>query len=456
MRSVRTIVTGLCACLTLSVAADPVTLTPDQLRLLAVQALEAGDHKATLDMSEALLRRDPEDVDALILKSRAARDANDLKTARQTARKAWRVADTETEKYAAALVRAQALATGGQRTMAQIWLRQAAEVAPNERMKASAVRDFRYVRARNRFQTELSFSIAPVSNLNNGSVKDEGLYDFPFFGTVKAELGGAAKALSGLETAVGVTSRFRFIDQPKHKSDVIVSFHNRSYTLSDEARKIAPDANGSDFDFTSLSVTLAHMGKFDSMPGPFRASIGWNQTWYGGEPYTLGFTGSLRQDVALDRATGLYAGVAIRTQEGLNRTGDAVALEYSAGLRHRFGTKGHRFRLDLSREISKSDFSSLDYTADEIAVGLALGAPVLGLGWDFGLSMGAKNHDGSMVRGMDRKERSYGASLRAEIQPLEFYGFMPTVTLDARKVEANMGQYDREEFGIRLGLQSAF
>ena len=456
MRRIRTLTAAGLACLTLGVAAEPVTLTPDQMRVLAVRALQIGDHETTLDVTDALLERDPADVDALVLRSRAARDGGDLKTARQAARQAWRTAETDTQKYAAALVRAQALATGGTRTLAQMWLRQAAQVAPNEAMKKSAVRDFRYVQARNRFQTQLSFSVSPVSNLNNGSVKDEGLYDFPFFGTVKAELGGAAKALSGVETAYGVTTRFRFLDQPKHKSDIYLSYNNRTYVLSDEAKKIAPNAEASDFEFTSLSVTLAHMGKLDGAPGPFRASVGWNQTWYGGEPYTKGMTASLRQDVMISKTTGLYVGVAYSGQDALNRTGDSEALEYSAGMRHTFGDAGHRLNFDLRHELSKSDFSSMDYISYGIEAGLTLGKPVLGLNWDFGLSMTTKHHDGSMVRNVDRMDKSYGATIRAEITPLEYYGFVPTLTLSGSKVESNMGQYDRENFGIKLGLESSF
>lgn len=448
---------AICAalCATLSVAAEPVTLTPDQLRELAVQAVAIGDHARALSYTKALLRRDPDDVDTLVLRSRAARDANDLKTARATARAAWRAAQTKEEKYAAALVRAQALATDGARTQAQIWLRQAAEIAPTDKLRATALRDFRYVRARNPLNVQLSFSVAPVSNLNNGSIKDKGLYDFPFFGTVKAELGGAAKALSGIETAVGATLRYRLSEQATHRNNLLLRWHNRSYTLSPAAKKTAPNAKGSDFDFTSLGLTLAHAGRIQGAPGPYHLSLGMTQTWYGGEAYTRVTRVTARQDVAISKSTNLHAAIGFSTQEALGATGDAEALEYRVGLLHKTGA-GHVLRFVATHERSASDFTSLDYTAVDLQAGLTLGAPVLGLGWEFGLSAGQKDHDGSPVRGMDRTESSYGASMTATLAPLEFYGFVPTVTVDARKVDANMGQYDREEFGLRLGLRSSF
>lgn len=443
------------AAVALGVAAEPMTLSPQDMHRLAVHAAGSGDHAAALKFSGALLERDPEDLDALVIQSRAARDAGDLSLARKSARTAWALAETDTQKFAAALVRAQALATGGNRTAAQLWLRRAAHVAPDEATRQAAVRDFRYVRARNPLQMQFSFSLAPVSNLNNGSVKDTGTYTFPFFGNVEAELSGAAKALSGLETAVSANARYRILDRTKDKTDLIVSFSNRSYTLSDDAKKQAPGAKGSDFDFTSASLTLAHTGKFEPMPGPYRVAASFQQTWYGGEEYTRVWRGSVRQDILFGKTTSTYLSVGASRQDALGRTTDADTFELGTGLRHRLAN-GNQIRVDLSRTKSSSDSSSLDYVATDVAATFELGEPVLGLGWSFGLSTGHKAHDGSMARGIDRVEDSYGGSITAVLSPLDMYGFVPTVALDARKVESNLSQYDREEFGFRLGLESAF
>ena len=137
-------------------------LSPGEMRDLSAKALDAGHPETALELTSALLQRDADDVQALLIRSRAARDSGDFTLARDMAGRAWSLSGTDPEaRYAAALATAQALSSQGKRTRAQIWLRRAAQIAPTEQARQMAVRDFRYVRSRNCWATDLTFGIGP-------------------------------------------------------------------------------------------------------------------------------------------------------------------------------------------------------------------------------------------------------------------------------------------------------
>ena len=158
-----------------------VDVTPDQLRIMAANSIVNGNPTQGYEMAQALLARDPNDVEALIIRARAARDLGKLTEALSTARKAWFGAQNASERFGASMVMAQTLSTNGAKTRAQLWLRRAAQNAPSEEFKQVAVRDFRYVQRTNPWSTELSFSASPSSNINNGSTRTTTrLFDLPF------------------------------------------------------------------------------------------------------------------------------------------------------------------------------------------------------------------------------------------------------------------------------------
>jgi hypothetical protein len=176
------------------------------MRELAGQAVVQGQPGLTFDVSGALIARDTDDLNAHLIRSRAARDLGRNDDALLHARAAWSLSDTQDEKYAAALANAQALSSAGRRTAAQLWLRRAVQLAPTDALRAKAAQDFRYVRGQNPWATALSFSVSPSSNINNGSRNETfELFDLPF----EFELGGEARALSGLEVATGFSTRYR-------------------------------------------------------------------------------------------------------------------------------------------------------------------------------------------------------------------------------------------------------
>ena len=433
-------------------AAAQVTLSPGEMRELAGQAVLQGRPDVAFDVTGALLLRDDTDLNAHLIRSRAARDLGRNTDALKHARTAWSLSDEPDERYAAALANAQALSSSGRRTAAQLWLRRAVQLAPDDASRAKAAQDFRYVRGQNPWATALSFSIAPSSNINNGSRNETSeLFDLPF----EFQLEGEARALSGVEIAGGFSTRYRLIASERKRTDLQFGASHRTYVLSDDAKDIAPDADGSDFATTSAFVGLSETYRLPDA----RAQIGWNMrfgaSWYAGEDLLrYARLGGTYQRAIGQRA--LASGSLTReVQDGLNGREDASiwTARFGYGL---FLESGNRISLSTTLSRAESDADYLDYTQRALSMRYSLAEPVGPAKLEFGLTVGDKTHDRSNLTSDGRKDRSVEASITAALPDLDYYGFIPTVTLRMERTDANIDIYETESFGLQLGVRSAF
>ncbi|MCK0151884.1 hypothetical protein MWU54_17705 [Marivita sp. S6314] len=434
-----------------SASAD-VTLSPSQMRELAGQAVSQGQPRLAYDLAHALIGRDAVDLNAHLIKSRAARDLGRNEDALTHARAAWALADAPEAKYAAALANAQALSSAGRRTAAQLWLRRAVQLAPNDRLKARAAQDFRYVRRQNPWSTSLSFSIAPSSNINNGSRNETSeLFDLPF----EFQLEGQARALSGVEISAQIDTRYRLVETQRKRTDLRFGARHRTYVLSDDAKEIAPDADGADFATTSAYVGLNESYRLPNI----KARWGWNMrlgaSWYAGEDLLqYARIGTTYQHVVGDRGLASLS-LSREIQNGQNGRDDSAIWSGRVGYGHSF-ENGNRLSLSAFYSASQSDADYLDYTERKIAMQYSLAKPVGPMLLQFGVTLGDKTHEKSGFSSDGRKERSVEASVTAALPDLDYYGFMPTITLRAERTEANIDIYETENFGIQMGIRSAF
>ena len=446
----------LCAtCIALLVACTAYAqqiLSPAEMRTAAAQSVLKGRSDVALDLTGALITRDSLDIDAHLIRSRAARNLGAYDVALDHARVAWRLADVDRARYASALAMAQALSSSGRRTAAQLWLRRAVQIAPNEAQKAQAARDFTYVRRHNPWATALQFSVSPSSNFNNGSRNETSqLFDLPF----EFQLEGEARALSGVEVSAGVSTRYRLVANGRKRTDLQFGASHKTYALSDDAKDIAPDAEGSDFATTSAFFGIQETYR---LPDP-RTQLGWNlrlgATRYGGEDLLRYARLGTNVQHVLESGGLISASLSHEQQDGLNGRDDASI--WSA----RFGygmalDNGNRLSVSTSLTQSESDSDFLDYTQRNFAVRYSLAKPVGPAMLDFGLVIGDKHHDRSGLSADGREARSVEASVTAALPELDYYGFIPTVTLRAERTNANIDIYETESFGIQMGIRSAF
>lgn len=433
-------------------AAAQTTLSPSQMRQLAAQAVMQGQPGLAYDLSGALVARDGADLDAHLVRSRAARDLGRNDAARHHAQRAWDLARTPEARYAAAMARAQALSSSGRRTAAQLWLRRAVQIAPSDSAKARAAQDFRYVRSRNPWATHLSFSVAPSSNINNGSRNETSeLFALPF----EFQLQGTARALSGLEIAMGADLRYRLRRTDRLRSDLELGLDHRTYVLSDEARDIAPDADGGDFATSTLSLGLRETYRL----ADDRSQLGWNAalgtTWYGGERlFRFSRVGLSYRRLTAARGV-IDLGLTREGQSGEGTREDAVIWSGRVGYGMALAG-GDRLSASLGLSRSTSDASYLDYTRRSLSVSYDKARPVGPVELEFDLALSQKHHDRSPHSADGRQERSVSASMTMLLPEMDYFGFVPTVTLKAKRTASNIDLYEADEYGLSLGIRSAF
>ena len=439
----------------LGVAAQSRTVTPEETRKLAADALLSGYPAHALELATALIALDPTDTAALVTASQASRAMGRNDDAIAFARRANTTADTRSDRFYAARATAQALAADGKRTRAQLWLRRAAQNAPTPGVRAQTIQEFRYVRGRNPWRSQLSFGIAPSSNINDGSASGTVLiYGIPF------QLSGGAQALSGTELSLGAATERRW----RTGRRTILSFgarvEARRYWLSSEAKDLAPDVEASDYAFTSAELAFglqrAPKGYRPGAIGPgiFTLRFALGKGWYGGDDL---LTYSKLQAQKAYRFSKTTAGYAALTAEWQNRLDDSnrsqQGLTLQAGLSRRFAPGTLSLNAHI-REV-ESDANDVSHSAWGVGAGWTLAKPVLTARTTFSVSFEEVDR-GYSAFGADRIDRRKRLGVTMLFSEAELYGFAPEVGIDWRVTDSTVDFYSTEEVGLRLGLKSTF
>ncbi len=458
MRSLLILVTVLLA--SVASAEDKLySLTAEQMRQAASEALRIGRPDQALTLSNALLLRDEDDHIAWLVRARAHRDMDAPTEAKAAARQAWRLSETEAQRYVAAMVMAQVLSSSGQKTMAQLWLRRAVQLAPDERLERIAIRDFKYVRAANPWSTRYSFSITPDSNINNGSSSRSSFLNYQLtellFGEpVEYELSGAALALSGVEYAFGFDTRYRFLQSGTAAHDLFFSFDSRAYTLSDEARAEAPNVSASDFSYIGYILGYGYRQFNFDRRGEVALRLDGGQSWYGGEEYVRFARTNVIQSYTLNPKTRINGRLGGERQWGI-RTHDLDTYRADAWIA-RFLDNGMQLRLAATAAMATSPTDSEEFEELGLTASVVFKKPLFGANVQFGLGYRNRDYEVSPHSPDGREEDRYSAEMTLIFKDIDYYGFNPTMTVFGSAVDSNIGLYDSERLGINFGIQSAF
>ncbi|MEH6645098.1 surface lipoprotein assembly modifier [Sulfitobacter sp.] len=449
-----------------------VHLSVEQMRRAAELNLRNEQYGRALAFADALLERDPQDVTALLIRAHALRARAKYGEAQQAARDAWRLAKTYNQKFTASMLMAQALSSDGKRTRAQFWLRRAAQVAPTTAHANRAVQDFRYVQQRNPWQTNLSFTFQPSSNINNGSANDSStlLYEIlhRILGDSEVALGASSKALSGLETGLALQSRYRFYQTERTAHDLRIGLSYRTYRLSNSAkddlaaedaarvaRGEAPlDVSGADFAFGTVQVGYGYKQLRADRRGEFSLSADIGQSFYGGARYQRYLRAGIGQSYYLDAKNKLDFGLSTDIRRA-QRGGDQEQLSLSGGISKRLAG-GDGLYLGAAVSTMRSDTERLEYDEVRLRSGYLFGREVMGTSLQLGLSTSYRDYNVTPHGPDGRREFQVAAEATATFKNIDYMGFNPTVSLSASTTNSNIGLYDVNRVGLSIGIASAF
>lgn len=393
------------------------------------------------------------DAKAWIDVARNRRAAGDISGAMEAARQANAYADSDEERYEAAFELAACNFLLERRLYAQFWLRRAAQVAPTDELEDRAVRYFRAVRSKTPWQFTLNSSIVPSSNVNNGSSAEIlELFGLPFV------LSGDAQALSGVEFTLSGTAFYRFSGiggQP-----AVLSFGGavQRVALSSEAKKLAPEASGSDYAFDAVELGFSQVVSQWDQSSVLRVNtlIGHNQ--YGGDRLSnYGRLGLMSQWAVGARSLVTVAGSVERQHRLDDYTRSAWVYRGDFRRAWQLGNRGDVVGLTLGLRDTASDSTEVDNHAGLVSIDFRTDEPIVG---PFTLSAiidaEYRRYDSSPFSADGRQDAIGGLSLVLGAPDWNYYGFAPTVTLELSQTRSNIDIYDSRNIGISIGIDSVF
>ncbi len=424
------------------------TLGPEQARKVAAQLLVAGRPKAASDITAVLLERDANDTTGLLIHAQAMRTLRKFPQAKIAARRAWQSAQTDQDRYGAALTMAQALSSDGQKTRAQFWLRRATHVAPTPALRARAIRDYGFVRKTNPWSFQLSFGISPGNNVNNA----------PRDNTIV--LGGlaftnpTAVPLSGVEVSSDVSLRYTLNQSQKKRDFVALRWSESHVIFTDDA--VPAGVRESDFSYRRLEGTVGRDFVFgpDAPRQTVSVSFGrlwasetaladevrvmWKQTYPRPEKRVFSWAGTLGYSDRKDNAlrSGITADLSAQWFRPL-ANGSALAWDTRLG------------RTD-------TDSKALTHTKAGLNASYTHGTPILGGQGQIALGSNISQYDDPLY-GPDAR-RDIKTTISASLLMVDFdtYGFAPRLTLEASQTNSNVTRFETRNLGLRIGVQSLF
>jgi len=442
-----------CALIFLGAAAqgEQISLTPQQLVITAGRALAARMPDAALDMAQALLQRDPNDVQALLIKARALRDMGQFDDASKAAKSAWSLAQSAPEKFGAAMVMAQISSSDGRRTVAQVWLRRATQHATTDRQRAQARRDFQYVRARNPWSLKLSFGAAPSSNINGGTNTDTiTLFGLPF------ELSPDAQALSGYQVNASVDLSYRIAGNGQSETRAGLQAYAHANRLSPTAIALAPDARGADYNYASAAATLVHT-RAAQIPGrKLTYSLNIGRNWYAGSPLSDFASTQAQLGMGLGGASHLTVRARADAQRNIAPGAGTLFLGALSGDLLRPTDSGAAFRLSFGAQKSFSSDATQQYTQAQVGLDYFFAKPILGTNLSMGISASQKDYAASYYTTNGRHDFQLSAHVEMRFGQVQYYGFSPVVTVKTAQTTSNVALYSTDSTSIALGFRSNF
>lgn len=419
------------------------------LRTAARIALETGDLRTADALSSVILSQNPGDADALLIRSIVARATGQTDTAAASAAAAYRTAETDGQKFDAAMLAGEAAARQNRFTSAQIWLRRADQYAPQQ-AKDTVAQAYRQVTARNPLSVRFSFGFTPSSNVNNGAetttIEIGGL---PF------SLGDGEQELGGYEATAGVSLSYRLSASKTQQTVALADLFGKKVWLNSEAKEQAPDVEGSDFDYAAIVLGLRHSRLFWPDLGPTHLTALLGQSWSGGPRQATWRELQALQVVSQSETSALRFGITVRDED---RAGEPINASQALGLSANW-TKSQEAGGVLSLGASMKSTWSDSATVDNLALGVSASQSLP----DWGairprISLQAETRDyrkwASTPGG--RRDNSLVLRLEAVWPEASYFGFSPKVSLSARRVLSDVDIYDRKSLSLGLTAVSRF
>ena len=427
---------------------EGTAISTPHARALARRAFQQGDLVLADALSSALLRRDPNDAEALLVRSFLLRRAGRLDEALDAASKSHKHAKIPALRFDAAMLAADILAREEKFTRAQIWLRRADQTAPDEPRREFAAKSHRQLSLRNPLKVQLSFAVRPSDNINGGTNPDEQV-DTGFL-----PLSGQ-EPLEGIEASLGFALSYRLSENQKQRTSAILQFYGRKVFISDT--ELAKIFNGreSNYDYASLFAGIQHSRLIfeDLGVSSFLFRVG--SSYYERDIFTNAFEFNISQEIKLAENSALSFGIGRKSETRIEADiASSVTHTLSASYLHRLQS-GNSYQIGIKANDIDSESGGVNGQQLEASVRYRWADPIWGLRPDVSLRGRFRDYPDFQILGR-RMDRSLYATLGVTLDDFKFYGFQPRIEMSFAKTKSNIVIFDSEAAGIGFNFVSRF
>lgn len=440
---------AFCACvMAQAVTAEPLRLSPPQMRALAERSMAEGRVAQAADLARALILRDPDDAAALVLLAEAEAARGNGAAVADLGRRAHGAAQDPGHRFAGARLTALGHAMQHHPTRAQFWLRRARHLAPDAATRASVAGDYRAVADANPWRWTLQATLSPSDNVNGGTTSTTS----PLFGLdLPFVIPATSRALSGVAATASLSASYRLQRDAGTETRLRGRIGGRGVWLSDEARALAPEARGADYATASVSLGVVH-GR-DAGPVQLQLSADLSHARRGGDIDATGLTVSASGFTDLGRGTG--SATLTRGWRALAHGESQQHWTIEAGWSGPLAQAG---TVHLGALAERVEASRADLARDRRAIrlGLDLARPVAGLGIGGEIRQEWRRYDHSALVPQGRDETTRALRLTATLPRAELYGFIPEIVLESHRTDASAAIFESRGTDLGLGIRSAF
>lgn len=435
--------------------AETAVYTPQEMRVLGYQMMAAGDAAAANAIADALLQRDPKDAAALLLRAQAR--LNDGPAARAAAKLAYRTAPDKETQYSAAMFIANSLASEGRNSFAQLWLRRAAQVSPDQGTRALARDGYDAVRSRNPLVFAFDVAVRPSSNVNNGSSATS--YKNPGIPWLPADipLAGEDLALSGTVASVNADVTYRLPPTQTTRTELSLHFDHSMVWLSDAAKAIAPTAKAENYAMASVEAGLTRFYRGVDSKVTYRFGGYLGHDWSAGKP----LSDRLRVEASADWAIrpdlhGFGSLSAEKTTRLDSSVRSSEVLGLTLGL-SKTQDNGDSWQFALSQRTTTSDSPGIQSDAVSARLAWRKADPVAGVNLSASAVAELRNYPLSPFAPADgRHDEKLGLTVTFDLTEIDYMGFSPSINLTASQTKSNVALFSAREIGLNIGFKSNF
>ncbi len=428
------------------------SLSLDEARLIARSALYAGEFDVARELAMGLLQADPEDAYAYGVLAAAHSRLNNPGLARAAARLSYKYSDTPTEKFAAARTAASVAVQQKKVTRGQAWLRLAAVHAETETQERQVRADYARARAANPLNFNLSLSVAPSDNVNNGT--DNTLLVINGIPSA-ARFSSATQTLSGVVSTADLRLRYRL----NRTANSVTHATGRAYTRQVALTDSAPGVDGSDFSSSYAEIGLSHRFALGAEGNTASVAGSLGTLWSGGETSFDFAKLELGRSLKLNDANRLSFKAAVEDRNSaIEPVRDAAVVTLSGTLAHK-RPDGGRFTFGVTVQDVTSDQINAEFQTATARLAYTFAKSLGPARVTTGVTLGSTDYeDYTLIGPVDggREDTSVYADVSLFFEDFSFAGFAPTVTLRTGQRTSNINRFDISESTLSIGLQSKF